>query len=241
MKHLTAQNLLTELDHPEAMAVAYETPNIQFIDSYFPLDHPSNQFVKRIFDLLCSSVLILLVLSWLLPLVALLIKLDSKGPVFFLQKRNKKGGRLFTCIKFRTMVVNKEADLVPAIENDRRITRLGWFLRKHHLDEMPQLLNVWWGDMSMIGPRPHMVSDNSKYAALLNFYAYRHRVKPGITGLAQVLGYVGSISNLDHMKERVRKDIYYIHNWSPALDVRIIYGTIFKMIGKRESPEAAKN
>lgn len=196
-----------------------------------PLQKNINRLFKRSFDLLVSSMLIILVLSWLLPLLALLISLDSKGPVFFLQKRNKKHGGLFTCIKFRTMVVNAEADTRPAIMNDHRITRAGKFLRKHHLDEWPQLLNVWMGDMSLIGPRPHMISDNRRYENLLSFYACRHYVKPGITGLAQVKGFVGSIDTVENLQARIAEDVYYINNWSPRLDAMIICHTMARIIG----------
>jgi putative colanic acid biosynthesis UDP-glucose lipid carrier transferase len=243
MKNSTAQvaienYLLKRTDRLEMPEVVSRQRDwqVSFLELSIPLEKKPNLAFKRSFDLVLSSLLIVFLFSWLLPILALLIKLDSKGPVFFTQKRNKKGGRLFTCIKFRTMIVNDEADLLPAHENDRRITRLGRFLRHHHLDELPQLLNVWWGDMSVIGPRPHMLSDNEKYEALLDFYAYRHRIKPGITGLAQVLGYVGSVTDPENMKERVQKDIYYIHNWSAALDMKIIYRTFFKMAGIKQQP-----
>ena len=167
--------------------------------------------LKRCFDLVVSGFLILGLLSWLLPLLAILIKLGSRGPVFFLQKRNARNGRLFTCFKFRTMIVNAAADSLPASKNDGRITRVGRFLRRNHLDELPQLLNVWAGHMSMVGPRPHMISDNRKYEQLLNFYSYRHKVKPGLTGFAQVHGHVGVIADVAAMRERVKKDIHYIY------------------------------
>jgi len=170
-------------------------------------------------------------LSWMFPLIALLIKVDSKGPILFYQRRHKKNGKLFTCVKFRTMVVNDSAHTVAAVDNDPRITRVGCFLRKHHLDELPQLMNVLIGDMSMVGPRPYMVSDNEKYEQLIKDYTVRERVKPGITGLAQVVEYVNLITKTEYMAERVKKDLYYVYNWSPALDIKIFFRTFFKMFG----------
>lgn len=199
-----------------------------------PLDKTINLVMKRSADLIASFLLILFVLSWLVPIIALLIKMNSKGPVFFYQKRAARHGRLFTCIKFRTMVVNVEADQVPASTDDKRITRVGKFLRQNHLDELPQLINVLLGHMSLIGPRPHMVSDNSRYEELLNFYNYRQKVKPGITGLAQVNGYVGAVNTIDCLKERVKKDIYYIHHWSFWLDTKIACRTFIRMMRFRK-------
>lgn len=129
------------------------------------------------------------------------------------------------------MVVNEEADLLPASENDKRITKTGAFLRKTHLDELPQLFNVWLGDMSIIGPRPHMLVDNKLFERMVPHYQLRHKIKPGITGLAQVSGHAGPVGDAANMKERVDKDIYYIRHWSPALDTKIALRTIFKMIG----------
>ena len=199
-----------------------------------PLDKTINLVMKRSADLIASFLLTLFVLSWLVPIIALLIKMNSKGPVFFYQKRAARHGRLFTCIKFRTMVVNVEADQVPASTDDKRITRVGKFLRQNHLDELPQLINVLLGHMSLIGPRPHMVSDNCRYEELLNFYNYRQKVKPGITGLAQVNGYVGTVNTIDCLKERVKKDIYYIHHWSFWLDTKIACRTFIRMMRFRK-------
>ena len=142
---------------------------------------------------------------------------------------------LFTCIKFRTMLVNDKADVLPAAENDSRITRIGAFLRKHHLDELPQLLNVLFGDMSMIGPRPYMVTDNEKYEKLIKNYLVRHRIKPGITGLAQVIDYVAPVTSVEYMEQRVNKDVYYVYNWSPVLDAKIIILTLLKMTGIKKA------
>jgi len=215
MKNLTAQkalenSLLKKVDRLEVVDIAYPAGEFQllYLDHRIPLQQTGNLFFKRAFDLISACVLVVGLLSWLFPFIALLIKLDSKGPVFFLQKRNKKDGALFTCIKFRTMVVNKEADEMAAAENDERITKVGAFLRKHHLDELPQLINVLLGDMSMIGPRPYMVSDNDRCEQIKD-YSARFKVKPGITGLAQVYDYANPVS-MEEMKKRLSKDLYYI-------------------------------
>ena len=196
-----------------------------------PLDNMSKRIIKRSGDILLSSLIIVGILSWLIPIIALLIKLDSKGPVFFLQKRNKRGGKIFTCIKFRSMIENEEADLLQASADDERITKLGRVLRNHYLDELPQFFNVLLGDMSCIGPRPHMISDNHKYEELIEFYDYRHKVKPGITGLSQAMGYVGETRNLQAMRDRVQLDIFYVRHWTLRLDLKILWNTIRKIAG----------
>jgi putative colanic acid biosynthesis UDP-glucose lipid carrier transferase len=199
----------------------------------WPLENPANALLKRGVDLVVSMLLIVLVLSWLTPLLALLIIIDSRGPVFFLQKRNRKNGGVFTCIKFRTMVVNGQADVQAASENDPRITRAGRLLRRTHLDELPQLLNVLWGQMSLIGPRPYMVRENLQYETSVPGYAIRNRVKPGITGLAQSLGHHGSLLDEQKMKERVEIDIEYVRNWSVAMDLQIAWRTLGMMMGRQ--------
>jgi len=195
-----------------------------------PLNNIYSRLFKRTIDIIFSMFVITAVLSWLIPLMALLIKLDSKGPVFFLQKRNKKNGKIFTCIKFRSMVENDDADNLQASKYDERITKLGWFLRKSFIDELPQFFNVLIGDMSLIGPRPHMVSDNNKYEELIEYYDFRHKVKPGITGLSQVMGYVGETKHVQAMRDRVQLDIFYIRHWSFGFDMRIMWYTLRKLI-----------
>jgi putative colanic acid biosysnthesis UDP-glucose lipid carrier transferase len=195
-----------------------------------PLTFSANRFIKRSCDLFATTMVIVLLLSWLIPLLALLIKIDSKGPVFFLQKRQKKDGRVFRCLKFRTMFANNYADILPS-DDDKRITRIGRFLRLHHIDELPQFFNVLVGDMSVIGPRPLMIHENIKYERLVSWYSLRHKVKPGITGLAQVMGYSGSTTNLDKMKSRVYLDIIYMKNWSLLLDIKIMLKTGKKLLG----------
>lgn len=199
-----------------------------------PLVKRHNQIVKRILDVLISSIVIVGLLSWLLPIIALLIKINSSGPVFFIQKRNKKDGKFFYCLKLRTMVVNKEADTLSALVNDHRITSLGRFLRKSHLDELPQFINVLLGDMSLIGPRPHMFVENIKYKYRFSAYDQRHIVKPGITGLAQSLGYHGPITDEGQLEKKIEYDLLYINNWSLLLDAKILVKTInviYKKIG----------
>ena len=195
-----------------------------------PLTRRGNRIWKRTCDIFCATLIIVLVLSWLIPLLAILIKFDSKGPVFFLQKRQKKDGRVFTCLKFRTMQVSNLADLLPSADNNR-ITKFGRFLRVHHIDELPQFFNVITGDMSVIGPRPQMIHENIKYERLVNWYSLRHKIKPGITGLAQVMGYSGSTTNIDQMKSRVYLDLIYMKNWSLLLDIKIMLKTAKKLIG----------
>jgi len=194
------------------------------------IDEPANKIIKRIFDLIFSTLFILTIMSWLVPLVALLIKIDSTGPVFFIQKRNGRKNKAFSCIKFRTMLVNADADTKQATKNDSRITKFGQFLRKSSLDELPQFFNVFMGDMSMIGPRPHPIKLNEKFASQIEKLISRHYVKPGITGLAQAMGYRGETSTLADMKNRITLDRFYIENWSFVLDLKIIYLTVVSLL-----------
>jgi lipopolysaccharide/colanic/teichoic acid biosynthesis glycosyltransferase len=197
-----------------------------------PLESLWKRAIKRAGDIFLSTIVILGLLSWLIPIMAILIKLDSRGPIFFLQKRNKRDGKIFTCVKFRSMIENDDADLLPATNNDERITKLGRFLRNHFIDELPQFFNVLAGDMSFIGPRPHMVSDNNKYEEIIEFYNYRHKVKPGITGLSQAMGYVGETRNIQAMKDRVHLDIFYVRHWSLRLDMKILWHTLRRIAGR---------
>jgi putative colanic acid biosynthesis UDP-glucose lipid carrier transferase len=221
--------LLKKVDLFDAIDVAHVQP-VLFINLASPLEKKFSLFLKRAFDVAVSSILIIVLLTWIIPLIALVIKLGSKGPVFFLQKRNKRNGLVFTCIKFRTMIVNPQADIMAACADDDRITRVGRFLRHHHLDELPQLFNVFWGDMSLIGPRPHMISDNQRYEQLVEQYNLRHKVKPGITGLAQASGHYGIIVDENEMKQRVQLDLQYIQNWSVKMDIQILYKTFLRTI-----------
>lgn len=195
-----------------------------------PLDEPRNQFIKRSFDLIFTSLFGLLVLSWLIPIVGLIIKLDSKGPVFFIQKRNGMGNVPFGCIKFRTMVPNKESDEKQAVKDDPRITKVGNFLRKSSIDELPQFINVIIGNMSLIGPRPHPIKLNERFSVSIKSLISRHYVKPGVSGLAQCMGYRGETKDLSDMENRVRLDRYYIENWTFWLDIKIIFLTVVSLI-----------
>lgn len=191
-----------------------------------PLEDPINSFLKRTFDVMFSLLMIVGVLSWLTPLLAILISLESKGPIFFRQKRNGIDYKEFNCYKFRSMAVNKLSDVKSASKNDMRITKIGRFIRKSSLDELPQFFNVLAGQMSVVGPRPHMVSHSNTFEQRIDKFMVRHFVKPGITGLAQVRGYRGEIENELDIVNRVKFDIFYIENWSLALDLKIIIQTI---------------
>jgi putative colanic acid biosynthesis UDP-glucose lipid carrier transferase len=177
---------------------------------------------KRIADIVISTLVVLLVLSWLMPLLAVLIKLSSKGPVFFFQKRVGRFGRSFTCIKFRTMIVNSEADRRSAKEDDIRITRIGRFLRKSNIDELPQFFNVLLGDMSIVGPRPHMYADCREFSTIVPRYKLRTLVKPGITGLSQIKGYHGQVISMECIYQRYIWDVFYVRNTGFWLDLRIM-------------------
>ena len=181
---------------------------------------------KRVFDVIFSALVFVLLLSWFIPLIALLIKLESRGPAFFKQLRTGKNGKSFYCLKFRSMTVNTEADVEQAIKNDSRVTRLGAFLRKTSIDEFPQFINVLRGEMSIVGPRPHMILHTEKYSRVIHNFMDRHLIMPGITGLAQVSGHRGETKEVEAMAKRVNADIHYIHNWSFWLDVRIVLVTV---------------
>lgn len=195
-----------------------------------PLEDLVNRINKRLFDLVVSTLAIVLVLSWLVPLLGLLIWLDSPGPVFFRQKRSGKENKEFLCIKFRSMKVNSRSDLQQATRNDDRFTRLGRFLRRSSLDEFPQFLNVFIGHMSIVGPRPHMLSHTNQYSQEVEDYMVRHFLKPGITGWAQVHGFRGEIDSVDKLRSRIRHDIWYLQNWSLWLDVKIMWMTFFNTV-----------
>jgi putative colanic acid biosynthesis UDP-glucose lipid carrier transferase len=191
-----------------------------------PLDNPINAFIKRTFDIVFSLLVILGLLSWLTPILALLITLESKGPVFFRQTRNGIDNREFYCYKFRSMAPNKNADDIQATKNDMRVTKIGRFIRKTSIDELPQFYNVLFGTMSVVGPRPHMVKHTNEYASSVDKYMARHFVKPGITGLAQVRGYRGEVETESDIQNRIKFDIFYIENGSIFLDLKIIVQTI---------------
>lgn len=185
-------------------------------------------FVKRIIDVTVAVLIIGLVFTWLFPLVALLLKLDSQGPVLFLQKRVGKGGRSFTCYKFRTMFLNEEAHEKQAAQNDNRITRAGHLLRKTNIDELPQFFNVLLGQMSIVGPRPHMHADCRQFSGMIPRYKLRNLIRPGITGMAQVNGYHGPALDYDAICKRYQWDIFYLRNASAWLDLKIMTRTVIQ-------------
>ncbi|GAB4484907.1 MAG: undecaprenyl-phosphate glucose phosphotransferase [Raineya sp.] len=191
-----------------------------------PLNDVINQFIKRAFDIGFSLSVIVLIFTWLFPILALLIKLDSRGPVFFRQKRSGRNNKVFWVYKFRTMKHQKNAEFVQATQNDNRVTKLGEFLRKTSIDELPQFFNVLLGDMTVVGPRPHALELNDTFKHIVDKYMVRHLVKPGVTGLAQVKGYRGETKDVRSMINRVKMDVFYIENWSFWLDVRIVFWTI---------------
>lgn len=194
-----------------------------------PLESTLNRVMKRTFDVLFSLSVILLIFPWLFPVLMLIVKFSSRGPVFFKQQRSGENNHTFWCYKFRTMRVNTLSDELQATKNDARITGIGKFLRRSNLDELPQFFNVLIGDMSVVGPRPHMLKHTNEYRELINAFLVRHLVKPGITGWAQVNGFRGETINVEQMQKRVEYDIWYIENWSFLLDLKIIYLTVKNM------------
>ena len=199
-----------------------------------PLQESLSKFLKRLFDILFSSTIIIFILSWLTPIIAIIIKLESSGPIFFKQSRNGFNYKEFDCYKFRSMTPNKNAHLRQATKGDQRVTKVGRFIRKTSIDELPQFFNVLFGDMSVVGPRPHMVSHTDKYAQEVDKFMVRHFVKPGITGLAQVSGFRGEIETDKDIINRVKLDIFYIENWSILLDLKIILQTFMNAVKGEE-------
>ena len=194
-----------------------------------PLEETHNKFTKRTFDIAFSLFVLIFICSWLIPIIALLIKTGSKGPILFKQKRLGRDRKEFWCLKFRSMYVNKDSDAKMASKGDSRITPIGRILRKTSLDEFPQFWNVLKGDMSIVGPRPHMTIQNAQYQEIINNYLVRQLIKPGITGWAQVNGYRGEIETENDIKNRVSYDIWYLENWSFFLDVKIVYLTVWNI------------
>lgn len=199
-----------------------------------PLHSAINSFIKRLFDFVFSLFVIFGILIWFAPLLAILIRLESKGPIFFIQKRTGFDNREFQCFKFRSMAVNKDSDDKQAGKNDMRVTRIGKFIRRTSIDELPQFYNVLFGNMSVVGPRPHMLKHTDEYANKVDKYMLRHFVKPGITGLAQVRGYRGEIEKDSDLQNRIKLDIFYVENWSFILDLKIIVQTLINAISGEE-------
>lgn len=201
-----------------------------------PLEDVGNRMKKRIFDVVVSGLVIIFILTWLIPLIAILILLDSRGPVFFTQLRTGLTDNPFFCYKFRTMRVNNESDSKQATKDDSRVTRLGAFLRKTSIDEFPQFFNVFRGEMSLVGPRPHMLKHTSEYAKIVEHYMIRQMLKPGITGWAQVNGLRGEISSPIQIQQRVASDLWYLEHWSIWLDIKIMILTIHKVfVGDKQA------
>lgn len=194
-----------------------------------PLQHFSNRFVKRSFDFIVSGILLITIFPIILLIFGIIIKLSSRGPIFFVQKRTGIKGQEFNCYKFRSMRPNREADKLQATAHDPRVTKIGALMRKTNIDELPQLINVFRNEMSLVGPRPHMLKHTDQYSALIDKFMVRHLVKPGITGWAQVTGYRGETKEIEDMEGRVQRDVWYLENWTFFLDLKILYLTIANM------------
>lgn len=227
---------------PEANELYSKNLNSEYYDDSslilnvrkLPFEYSENHFIKRVFDIVFSVFTIVFILSWLTPIIWIVIRLESKGPAFFKQKREGLNGNQFICYKFRSMNVNASSDTGHTKKNDQRVTKFGAFLRRTSLDELPQFFNVMKGSMSVVGPRPHLKSLSIEYQKDVGNYMERHAVKPGITGLAQVSGYRGEIKKKADIKNRIRFDIFYIENWSFLLDVKIILQTVFNVFKGEE-------
>jgi len=222
---------------PDNKEILGKNLNIDYFD-YFPvlsmnkspLDKPINKIIKRSFDIIFSFLVMVCVLSWLVPLLSIAIKIESKGSIFFTQLRNGINYKPFYCYKFRSMRPNKFADSKQVSKGDNRITKIGKILRKSSVDELPQFINVFKGEMSVVGPRPHMIKENERFLKRVDKFMGRHYVKPGITGLAQVKGYRGEIKTDEDIHNRLKYDLHYIENWSFWLDLKIILFTILNVI-----------
>jgi len=197
-----------------------------------PLQSLTNRVLKRAFDLVFSLGVTLFLFSWLFPILAMIIKLTSRGPVFFKQERTGKDGASFQCYKFRSMTVNKNSDQLQATKNDKRITPFGAFMRKTSIDELPQIFNVLKSEMSLVGPRPHMLKHTDEYRLSVDKFMVRHFAKPGVTGWAQINGFRGETKRVKDMENRAQADIWYIENWSFLLDLKIVLSTAFHMFYK---------
>lgn len=195
-----------------------------------PIAIAHNQRLKRIFDIVFSILVIVFILSWMVPLLAILIKLESRGPVFFVQRRTGYLDTSFLCIKFRSMATNGECNEKQATRSDERVTRIGAFIRRNSIDEFPQFINVLLGHMSVVGPRPHMLKHTRQYSRVISNFMLRHTVKPGITGWAQVNGHRGPTETVEQMQNRVEYDLWYIDNWTFLLDFKCILMTVINFL-----------
>ena len=222
VRFYSVPNVRNYLPRPVCMQLVGDVPVLYLRRE--PLRKPLNRFIKRAFDVFCSSLFLCTLFPFVYIIVGFITKLTS--PVLFKQKRNGLNGKEFYCYKFRSMRVNSQSDTLQATEHDPRKTKFGDFLRKSSIDELPQFLNVLKGDMSIVGPRPHMLKHTQEYSELINKYMVRHFIKPGITGWAQVTGCRGETKELSQMEARIRKDIWYVEHWSFWLDLRIMYLTV---------------
>lgn len=200
-----------------------------------PLEDLGNRIKKRSLDIVVSGFVAILILSWLIPIIALLIKLESKGPVFFKQLRSGKNDKPFYCLKFRSMCLNDHADELSATINDSRVTKIGKFLRKSSLDEFPQFINVFLGEMSLVGPRPHMLKHSVEFSKMVAHYMSRQFLKPGITGWAQINSYRGEIKSQAEIEGRVASDLWYFEHWTIWLDIRILFLTVYQVFAGQKN------
>jgi putative colanic acid biosynthesis UDP-glucose lipid carrier transferase len=194
-----------------------------------PLEDVGNRIKKRLFDVLVSVFVVFFILTWLYPILAILITIGSKGPVLFKQLRSGISDQPFYCLKFRTMKLNSHSEHIQASKNDSRVTWIGSILRKTSLDEFPQFINVLLGDMSIVGPRPHMLKHTAEFSQMTEHYMVRHLLKPGITGWAQVNSFRGEIKHPDQLKDRISSDLWYLQNWSLMLDIKIVAMTFLRV------------
>ncbi|MCV9929705.1 exopolysaccharide biosynthesis polyprenyl glycosylphosphotransferase [Flavobacterium sp. LS1R49] len=230
-------NLITLKFIPDEKQMFFRNFTLEYYD-YIPvialrdirLNDKSTKVIKRVFDVVFSITIIVGILSWLTPILGILIKLESKGPIFFKQRRNGLNNKEFDCYKFRSMNLNDTAHLNQISKNDIRVTKIGKIIRKTSIDELPQFFNVLKNDMSVVGPRPHMVSYTERYAIQVNKFMVRHFVKPGITGLAQTSGFRGEVESDKDIINRVKYDLFYMENWSILLDIKIIFITIYNVL-----------
>lgn len=224
----------TSIQAPPQSELAGLREMFEEINDRYLVDNPSSYYIKtkRIVDIAISLSVILFILTWLYPIIALLIKLSSKGPVLFVQERTGYLGLEFDCYKFRTMYLNHEANTKQATTGDKRITPIGHFLRLTHIDELPQFFNVLLGDMSIVGPRPHMLYHTRFYSKTIPYYNLRHHAVPGITGMAQVKGFIGEIGCERELRKRIQWDIYYLKHRNGWLDLKIFFITFFQVFEK---------
>lgn len=236
-KYCLRINFVPNIDH--LSTVSYQTQylgNIPILSvDNLGLYEMRSRVKKRFFDITFSLFIIIFILSWAVPLIAILIRLESAGPIFFKQKRSGRNNKPFYCYKFRSMYINAESDTQQARKGDARITPIGRFIRKTSIDELPQFFNVLMGEMSIVGPRPHMLAHTEYYGAFIKRYMARHYAKPGITGWAQVHGYRGDTKDPLLMQKRVEYDMWYLQKWTAMLDLRIVFLTIISVVKNKEN------